>query len=122
LVGVLAKDRTFARCVLRLLRFEIDNHPLYDYAAESIKERGKRLTYTNLIKMLANGEAIDQEDNYGDDYKLKSQFTVKYADGTTLTRSISEVDIWTLPRIIDELNIEVDFGNAKKKKRYIRNK
>ncbi|CAK7995061.1 Hypothetical protein POVR1_LOCUS579 [uncultured virus] len=101
-LGVIARSKLFARAALRLIRFEVDNNPLYDYAQEIIDEEGDPLTYTNLIKTLAH-----QESHYGKDYPLGTNFMVKYVGGETLTRDITEIDLWTLGRMDRELGIDV---------------
>jgi hypothetical protein len=105
LVGVIARDETFARAVLGLLRIKIDHNKNYIvYMAELIKENNLPLTYANLIKELAEGES-----HYGDSYSMEEYFTIRYVDGSTLTRNISEIDIWTLPRIENDLEIDLEY-------------
>lgn len=99
-LGVVARSKLFARATLRLLRFQVDNNPLYDYAQELMD--GEPLTYTNLIKTLA-----DQESQYGKAYPLGITFTVKYCGGETLTRDITDIDLWTLRRMEKGLEIDI---------------
>lgn len=102
-IGVIARSKTFARATLRLLRFhEVDFNPMYDFTVESMIEDNIPLTYTNLIEGLAAGESL-----YGKAYPLDVTFTVKHVGGETLTRLITEVDLWTLKRIDDNMVFDV---------------
>jgi len=102
-IGVIARSKTFARAALRLLRFhEIDFNPMYDYAVEIMREDNVPLTYTNLILTLA-----EQESSYVKDYPLDITFTMTSLGGETLTRLITEIDLWTLERTHGHMIINV---------------
>lgn len=100
-IAVVSKSETFARASLRLLRFNIDRHNQYDYAAKIMRENKLPLTYTNLIKILAN-----QESGHGSAQPLNDVFTIQYENGDKLTRSITDIDLWNLERLDNHLDID----------------
>ena len=106
-IAVIAKNSIFASATLRIIRFYVDKSRMYDHAAGLIKEDGNHLTYTNLILKLA-----EQENQYVNEYDLRENFTATFKSRhivKTLTRDITEIDLWTLPRMDENLNIDIIF-------------
>ena len=79
---------------------------MLDSIAEIINNNDDPLTYTNLIITMAK-----QEKCYTKAISICERLTVFNSNNTHYTNmNISEIDLWTLPRIINELEINIKFS------------
>jgi hypothetical protein len=94
-VGVIAKNKKSALCLLSLTRINIDdNEDLIPSTITWMEEENIDITYTNLLTQL-----VEAEDVYYSSFKLGEPISIRLSDGTVTARNISDIDIWTLPRL-----------------------
>jgi hypothetical protein len=113
--GVLSTNKTVALVLLRFLRIIIDNRPEFlvedsfsswvdEYDSENDCMNGfvkydKELEINKIIKRLSK-----QEKSYMNCYLLDKPISSNFVQSEfNFTKHIEEIDIWTLPRIMQEM-------------------
>lgn len=110
-IGVLARNETVALVLLRFLRIIIDNkinfleedalfkiiHTKKKSYMEKIALNGEKVKMSKIIKKIA-----EKEEPNSCDFSLNDElFTRFYKENFTV--KLDEIDIWTLPRIMKEM-------------------
>lgn len=102
-IGVLAHNDNVGLILLRLLRCVIDGHDIHFVVEDVYNEvDGKNVSLEKFMEILAK-----QENMYMSSHSLGDRF-VNILHGwkgeTRITKRITEVDVWTLPRIENDLH------------------
>jgi len=120
-IGVIASNNNIARVILLFLRMIVDkNHDFLGFQVQCYLEEGGKLQLPisdEFVEEFVN--SLVENECYGCDFALDSKeisVTLRGWDAALgqcvddiITKTISEVDIWTLPRIVEGLNNFLDF-------------
>lgn len=101
-VGVLARNKIVGQCLLSFVRYAVDANVLYYEYLWHLYGETKILTVENAIEYIAEQESI-----YTIEYNLDEPFTTTlrtWDEYFVVTNDITNVDIWTIARIEQELD------------------